>query len=104
MKNVYLAAFLLFLLPYSGKSGETTLAEPQSLTLSALKKNLEHGDRAALDRFWQEIKGKAPLVEKSDNGFALVTFICRSNLESSRVLLHGGPSAHSEKRLIRLLD
>jgi len=106
MKNAYLAAVLLFLLPCSGKSADTTLAEAQSPTLSVLKTNLEHGDRAALDRFWQEIKGKAPLVEKSDDGFALVTFICRTNPNpaSSRVLLHGGPSAHSEKTLFRLLD
>jgi hypothetical protein len=31
--------------------------------LAALWQELKAGDAAALDRFWQEIRGKAPLVE-----------------------------------------
>jgi enterochelin esterase-like enzyme len=58
--------------------------------LLALRKQVEGGDTAALERFWGEVKKEgAPLVETvaSDPGHVLVTFLWRGQPGTNAVLL-----------------
>jgi hypothetical protein len=49
-------------------SGTRSFTEPEegfdSPRLAALAKQLKAGDQAALDRFWEELRGQAPLLER----------------------------------------
>lgn len=61
--------------------------------ISALQKELESGNRAALESFWQQIsKQGAPLVEpvEGDDGYRLVTFLWRAKEETKNVVVVGG--------------
>src|SRR3712207_2365203 len=53
----------------------------QSPRLASLASELEAGDRSALDRFWNEINGNAPLVEPAgdDYRYRWVTFVWRGS-------------------------
>ena len=57
--------------------------------LVALQKELEAGNRAALENFWQEVtKQGAPLVEpiKGENRFVWLTFLWRAKEETKNVV------------------
>lgn len=104
--NRYFLIPLLFILPHVSKSQVTEDARFKSPRLSVLKNELEHGNRSALERFWAEAKGNAPLVEKFPNkeDLLLVTFLWRGGSGTSSVLLQGGPPTPPQKWLTRLAD
>jgi enterochelin esterase family protein len=90
--------------------GATVLAQPKepriaSPRLAALWQELRAGNAAALDSFWREIQGKAPLIEPNpeDPTKVRVTFIVRAGDSVSSILLNGGlPSPDSDPPLVRL--
>ena len=58
---------------------------PESPRIAALAESIRKGDGSALERFWNEMKGKSPLIEPLDPGHALVTFVWRGNDRTRRV-------------------
>ncbi len=77
--------------------------------LSALKKEVEAGNRVALDSFWQDVtKQGAPLVEqiKGDDRHVLLTFLWRAKEETRNVVVFGGVAGtdFSKNQMTRLLD
>jgi len=77
--------------------------------LSALQRELEAGNAAALENFWQEIsKQGAPLVEliAGDDGYRLVTFLWRAREETRNVVIFGGVagSEFGQNQLTRLRE
>jgi len=84
---------LVLLLPQRIKSEEAAVGGFNSPRISAPNKELQRGNGSALQRFWTEAKGNAPLVEKfaNDEGLILVTFLWHGGSEISSVLLQGGP-------------
>lgn len=64
--------------------------------LAALDKALKAGDSSAIDRFWEEMQGKSPLIEpvSDDPHMSWVTFIWRGDAATYRVNVLGGPSTH----------
>jgi enterochelin esterase-like enzyme len=79
-------------------SGTRSIAEPEegfdSLRLAALAKELKAGDQAALDRFWEELRGKAPLLEPVAESphRSWVTFVWRGDGNTRRMNVQGGPA------------
>src|SRR2546430_4965353 len=59
--------------------------------LTALERKVKAGNRAALKQFWEEVQGKAPLVEPvpGDDQLRRVTFLWRGGAEASEVTLEG---------------
>jgi enterochelin esterase-like enzyme len=104
--NRYFLIPLLFILPHTSRSQQAEGGRFESPRLSLLKKELKHGNRSALEQFWAETKGNAPLVEKfaNDQDLLLVTFLWRGGSEISSVLLQGGPPVQSQKWLTRMAD
>jgi enterochelin esterase family protein len=90
----------------------TILAQPTEPTLdgprlAALWQELQAGNAAALDSFWLEIKGKAPLVEPNpeDPTMVRVTFIHHGSSTTRSIFLEGGlPDSPADKQLARLGD
>jgi len=97
---------LLILLPTGIKSQEIGHEGYGSPRLSVLQNELRNGNRAALERFWAEANGNAPLIEKFPNeqGLLLVTFLWRGSPGISSVLLQGGPPTQGQKWLTQLTD
>ena len=62
---------------------------PDSPSLSALARNVKAGNRAAVKLFWEEVQGKAPLVEPvpGDDQLRRVTFLWRGGAEAGEVTL-----------------
>jgi hypothetical protein len=56
-----------------------------------LARKVKAGNRAALKLFWEEVQGKAPLVEPvpGDDQLRQVTFLWRGGAEASEVRLDG---------------
>lgn len=86
-------------------ASQQTLDSPR---LAALKKELEQGNRSALERFWQEIKKSgAPLIEaiKGDKANMLLTFLWRAREDTKNVLVISPlvpPANLSEQEMARL--
>jgi enterochelin esterase-like enzyme len=75
--------------------------------LAALWQELKAGNAAALDSFYVEIKGKAPLVEPipGDDQNVRVTFVRRAGDNVRLIFLDGGlPAEAINKQLFRLGD
>ena len=75
--------------------------------LTKLVHELEAGNRQALATFWQEMKGKAPLVEPITGAKqrSRITFIWRGDDKTKRVSVFGGlPYANLAKPLKRVAD
>jgi enterochelin esterase family protein len=72
--------------------------------LTALSKRIKERDVGALDAFWQEIKGKAPLVEPvpADDRHSYVTFLWHGDAGTRKVQLIGGLPEDGDKFLTRL--
>lgn len=91
---------------YEASAQEETFDSPR---IAALAKDLKSGNPAALTAFWEDLKGKAPLVEpvNGDEQNLWVTFVWRGNGETKTVLLYGGmpwEGNQYKKPLQRLLD
>ncbi len=83
--------------------------ELSSPRLQALKREIEAGNRAALESFWQEMaKQTTPLIEPvtDDTHYRLVTFVWRAKEETRHVVIFGGAGGFdvSKNHLARLLD
>lgn len=77
--------------------------------IEALKKEVEAGNRAAIDTFWQEVsKAGTPVVEpaKGETNYRLVTFLWRAKEETKNVAVVGGIGGYEFKKnlMSRLLD
>jgi enterochelin esterase family protein len=90
---------------------EVELPEPEgaidSPRLVALAKELKGGNRAALAKFWDDLRDKGPLVEPIGGATrkSRVTFVWRGNDQTRRVFLAGGlPTVDGDKWLTRLAD
>jgi enterochelin esterase-like enzyme len=70
-----------------------TLEGIKSPRLRSLASELMAGRRDALDQFWREVQGKAPLKEAfpNDSKFMLVTFVWRGDAATKSVAMRGGP-------------
>ena len=78
--------------------GDSEFTAPEegldSPRLTALAKDFKAGDQAALGRFWEEMHGKAPLIEPvaDDPHSSWVTFVWRGDGKTRRMNVQGGPS------------
>src|SRR2546427_747820 len=86
-----------------------TAQEPISPRLAALRKALENGDRAALEKFWQEAAAQgAPIIEpiQGDDRAMLVTFLWRAKEETRNVLVFAGLGGGTiaKNQMTRLMD
>jgi enterochelin esterase-like enzyme len=72
--------------------------------IAALHKALQAGDTAALDRFWRDLQGKAPLAEPIPGSDSEVwaTFVWRAEKDTEKVALVGGVPVAVMKELTRL--
>lgn len=72
-------------------AGQVPAIKPESPQLAKLAAELEAGNTAALDIFWQQIVGKAPLIEPitGSNNEKWVTFVWRGTSETHAVDLLG---------------
>jgi enterochelin esterase family protein len=72
--------------------------------LTALERKVKAGNRAAIKQFWQEVQGKAPLIETipGDDQLRRVTFLWRGGAEASEVRLEATILPDSEGPLLRL--
>jgi enterochelin esterase family protein len=79
-------------------------ANPESPKLVKLQGSLKNGETEALDKFWAECAGHAPLVEPlaDDAERLLVTFLWRDDDETQRVEVRGGPYDSSRTPFERL--
>lgn len=84
-------------------------SDHQSPRMAGLKKEVESGNRAALESFWQDVaKQGTPLVEPvpNDDRHVLLTFLWRAKEDIRNVVVVGGVAGYdfSENQMIRLLD
>jgi len=89
--------------------GLTQSSEPTSPRVSSLKKELESGNRAALESFWQDVaKQGTPLVESipGDERNLLLTFLWRTKDEIKNVVVVGGVAGYEfvENQMTHLMD
>lgn len=86
-----------------------TQPELVSARLAALRKELETGNRAALEQFWLEVTAQgAPIVEpiQGDDRNVLVTFLWRAKQETRNVLVYAGLGGGNlaKNQMTRLMD
>lgn len=94
------------------RQSTTTPASKQEATsprLETLRKEIEAGNRGAIETFWQEVsKTGTPLVEpiKGDNNYRMMTYLWRAKEETKNVVIVGGNAGYEFRRnmLSRLLD
>jgi enterochelin esterase family protein len=103
-----LAMLILFSVPGIGQvqpfAPASDLASPKIL---ALRKEVESGNRAAVDQFWEDLwKNHAPLIEPiaGENGSSLVTFVWQGAADTRNVVLTGGVAGYDFKQLTHLSD
>jgi len=77
--------------------------------LAALKKDIDSGNRAALETFWQEVtKQGTPLVEPitGDDRYVFLTFLWRAKEETKNVVVVGGVAGYqfTENQMTQLPD
>jgi enterochelin esterase family protein len=86
--------------------GSVVPEPPRSPRLAGLEAELAAGNGAAMDAFWDEISGRAPLVEPLDGerALVLVTFIRRSARADSATVGGGLMWTAINKPLTRLAD
>lgn len=87
-------------------AGDDQFTSPR---IAALKKELEVGNRAVLDSFWQDVtKQGAPLIEpfKGDDRHVLLTLLWRAKEQTRNVIVFGGVAGtdFSKNQMTRLLD
>src|SRR5579871_921522 len=92
-----------------GLEGEIPDAGPviDSPRLAALAKEVKSGNRGAVEKFWEEMRDKAPLVEavNDDPRASWVTFLWRATSTARRVRLDGSlPPKYEPRWLTRLAD
>ena len=79
----------------------------ESPRLMTLAREVKAGNRAALEQFWEDVKGKAPLVETipENDRLRLVTFLWRGGDEARGLKLVGFvPPELEQKTLSRLAE
>ena len=117
MKNLHLLISLfilsftvLFVKQASGQSpkskGKIVDAIP-SPRLKALANEINSNDKNALRVFWDEMKGKAPLIEEipGNDNLKQVTFLCRGGDEMNGIILIGPfPQNIRQKKLLHLAN
>jgi len=86
-----------------------TQPELVSARLAALRKELETGNRAAVEQFWQEVTAQgAPIIEpiQGDDRNLLVTFLWRAKQETRNVLVYAGLGGGTiaKNQMTRLMD
>ncbi|HEY3269329.1 MAG TPA: alpha/beta hydrolase-fold protein [Armatimonadota bacterium] len=89
---------------HAEEAGVEPLASPR---LAALARDVEAGHRDAMDAFWRQVQGKAPLVEPvhREPRSRRVTFLWRGDANVTSVaLLGGGATAGIAKPMARLAD
>lgn len=100
-RSVIIATCTLFFCSYSmalGARNTTPTVSPNQASqeafasprLAALRKELETGNRAALENFWQEVTRQgAPLVErvKGESRYVWLTFLWRAKEETKNVVI-----------------
>lgn len=95
-------------LPWASPNEDVTESDENldSPTLAALAKQLKAGNRIAIDQFWKQVQGKAPLVEPitGDPRRSWVTFVWRGDEHTHMVGLAGGPPTAGSTPLTRLAD
>lgn len=103
IRPIVLLVVVLFSMMTTTSAQEESFDSPR---LAALAKELKSGNSAALSAFWEEMKGKAPLVEPiaGDDKNFWVTYLWRGDAETKRVSLIGGVPVGDmlAKYLIRL--
>ncbi|MBI3409036.1 MAG: DUF3327 domain-containing protein [Planctomycetes bacterium] len=90
-----------------GANGKNALGDaPDSPRLAAVDNELKLGNKSALEKFWQDMKGKAPLVEAipGGNGDFFVTYLWRGDKNTTHVHMIGGLPSSGPKPLARFLD
>lgn len=93
--------------PAGGPEEGAALEGVKSLRLRALAVELAAGRRGALEEFWREVRGQAPLKEPMPGAakFMLVTFVWRGDAATRSVSMRGGPpTGLVELPLSRLAD
>jgi enterochelin esterase family protein len=103
---ISILASLIFCLIASARAqtgGQDSRADPiDSPRLAALARDISK-DHVALEKFWQEVRGKSPLVEPvTEGGDYLVTYLWRGHQSADRVILFGGVPTGGLKLLSRL--
>ncbi|MBL8189027.1 MAG: DUF3327 domain-containing protein [Acidobacteria bacterium] len=89
IQRIVLLVVVLFSMMTTTSAQEESFDSPR---IAALAKELKSGNNAALPAFWEEVKGKAPLVEPvaGDAKNFWVTYLWRGDAETKRVSLIGG--------------
>lgn len=90
-----LFVIVIFLAGSASALSVSSTAQQESLDsprLTALAKEIKAGNSAELPAFWEEVKGKAPLVEAipADDKNLWVTYLWRGDAETKRVSMIGG--------------
>jgi len=102
-------AFYGVVLLFASRFATANADKLESPRLELLRKELESGNRAALEGFWDELaKRGAPMIEqiKGDDHYLLLTFLWRAKEETRNVVVFGGVAGteFSKNQMSRLLD
>src|SRR5262245_24817383 len=92
--------------PLAAAPGTPAATPYDSPRLAALARELAAGNRGALDAFWREMKGKAPLVERvaGSDRERWITYLWRGDEKTERVSMVGDlPTTDSSRWQLRRL-